>query len=309
MSALAPLSLVLAIPLLLGLHDLYEWTHVEATARDPILLKKSAYLNTPFFLVRFALYYAIWFTGYWLLVRASLRQDRDGDPAYTRRAMKIGPLLMILLVLSITFASFDWIMSLTPHWYSAIFGLYVLVGAIGAGVALTTLAAALLKSRNLLSAGVSRDHFYNLGALLFTLSALWGYVAFAQFLLVWYGKLPHEMAWYELREQGGWFWLSIILVIARFLTPFLALLPRSAKTDLTRLRWVSAWVLGAHALDVYWLVAPSARQEGAPFGWAEPGFLLAAAAAVLLVWLRRTSRSPLAPVGDPRLEAALHFHL
>jgi len=306
---LIPISLLLAWPVLFGIHGLYEWSHAEAVAHDPILQKKQLYLNVPFYLVRFAFFYLIWLAGYHLLVRGSFRQDVTGGDAFTKRAFKIGPVFMILFVVSVTFAAFDWVMSLVPHWYSSIFGIYLLVGTMVAGVALTTFVAAVLKIQGRLPDSVGPDHFYNLGALLFALNTAWAYIAFAQFLLIWYANLPQETIWYEMRSRSGWLGVSLVLIIAHFFVPFLALLTRQAKLDLLRLRWVAAWVLATHGLDLYWLVIPSLRREGPAFGWQEIAFPFLAASIVTLVGVWRLARKPVLPIKDSRLEAGLHFHL
>ncbi len=306
---LIPISLLLAWPVVFGIHGLYEWSVAEAVAHDPILQKKEAYLNVPFYLARFAFFYLVWLAGYQLLVRSSFRQDVTGGEAFTKRAFKIGPVFMILFVVSVTFAAFDWVMSLVPHWYSSIFGIYMLVGIMVAGIALTTFVASVLKLQGRLPDSITRDHFYNLGALLFALNTAWAYIAFAQFLLIWYANLPHETIWYQMRGQGGWLGISLVLVIAHFFVPFLALLGRESKTNLLRLRWVAAWVLITHGLDLYWLVIPSVRNQGPAFGWQEIAFPLMAAAIVLLVGVWQLSKKPVLAVKDPRLEAGLHFHL
>ncbi len=306
---LIPISLLLAWPVVFGIHGLYEWSHAEAVAHDPILQKKELYLNVPFYLLRFTFFYLVWLAGYQLLVRGSFRQDVNGGEAFTKRAFKIGPVFMILFVVSVTFAAFDWVMSLVPHWYSSIFGIYMLVGTMVAGVALTTFVASVLKLQGRLPDSITRDHFYNLGALLFALNTAWAYIAFAQFLLIWYANLPHETIWYHMRGQGGWLGISLVLVIAHFFVPFVALLTRQSKTDLFRLRWVAAWVLITHWLDLYWLVIPSVRNQGPALGWQEIAFPFLAAAIVILVGIWQLSKKPVLAVKDPRLEAGLHFHL
>ncbi len=306
---LVPVSLLLAWPVVFGIHDLYEWSHAEAVARDPILQKKELYLNVPFYLARFAFFYLVWLAGYHLLVRGSFRQDRTGGDAFAKRASKIGPVFMILFVVSVTFAAVDWVMSLVPHWYSSIFGIYLLVGTMVAGVALTTFIAAVLKLQGRLPDSVGPDHFYNLGALLFALNTAWAYIAFAQFLLIWYANLPQETIWYEMRGRGGWLGVSLVLIVAHFFVPFLALLTRQAKMDLPRLRWVAAWVLATHGLDLYWLVIPSLRSSGPALGWQEIAFPFLAASIVTLVGVWQLARRPVLPIKDSRLEAGLHFHL
>ncbi|MFB3904422.1 MAG: quinol:cytochrome C oxidoreductase [Acidobacteriota bacterium] len=307
LAALIPTSLVLALPVLLGVGRLYEWMH--PSPGDAVLAGKSGYLNLPFFLVRFALFFTAWIAGYRLLVGGSRRQDESDELGFRAAASRLSPVVMILLVITITFAAFDWVMSLVPHWYSSIFGVYLLVSCMVAGVALTTFVAVALKMKGYLPAEISSDHFYNLGALLFALNTAWAYIAFAQFLLIWYANLPQEKAWYAMRATNGWGMVSWCLILGHFFVPFVALLNRSAKTNLRRLRWVSLWVLAAHGLDMYWLIAPSLRAGGSPFTWQELWLPFAAAAVGLATWRWAASRGALIPVNDPKLESALHFHL
>jgi hypothetical protein len=309
LAALLPVSFFLGIPILFGVYTLFEWTHAEVIATDPILQKKTAYLNIPFFVARFALFYLAWLGAYFVFIRLSRNLDSSGERRFIERANRLAPLALILFAFTLTFAAFDWVMSLDPHWYSTILGIYLMAGAMAAGTALTTLAGASLKKAGMLPDAVGSDHFYNLGALLFALNTFWAYIAFVQFLLIWYGNIPHETAWYALRERFGWPVLTFVLVLAHFVIPFFGLLSRSAKTDLRRLRWVAGFVLLGHGLDLYWIVVPSIRHYDAVFGWQEVGIALAAVSLGLLVWIRRSSRAPLMAVGDPRLKDALHFHL
>ena len=301
------MSLLLALPVLVGVGRLYEWMH--PSPGDAILAGKHVYLNLPFFLVRFALFFTAWILGYRMLVEGSRKQDQDDESTFSASAARFSPVFMILLVVTITFAAFDWVMSLVPHWYSSIFGVYLLVSCMVAGLALTTFVAVVLKMKGYLPPEITTDHFYNLGALLFALNTAWAYIAFAQFLLIWYANLPNETFWYVMRARNGWGLVSWFLVVGHFLVPFIALLSRSAKTNLKRLRWVSLWVLGAHGIDMYWLIAPSVRTSGSPFTWQELWLPFAAAAVGLATWRWAASRSALIPLNDPKLESGLHFHL
>jgi hypothetical protein len=308
LAALVAVGLVALVPALVGMHHLWEWTNPAAVAASELLQRKTPYLNLPFFALRLVAYGALWLLFYRLLVGASFRQDQSRDAAVTRRAYRLSPVFMVVFGVTMTFAAIDLLMSLTPEWFSSLFGPYIGVKAMVAGVAVTTFAAASLKIHGLLPSRVGSAHFYGLGALLFALNTLAAYMAFAQFLLIWYGALPHETIWYAPREAGLWLAIFIVLVIAHFVVPFAALLSRPAKSNLRRLRWVSAWILVAHGLELYWIVLPSVPGlDGGPIWWPEIGFPLAALGAALLVWLRRTSRAALLPVGDPRLERALDY--
>jgi len=310
LSGLVPVSLALAVPVLMGMHHLYEWTHTEVVASDPILVKKASYLNLRFFLVRTGVCFLVWLVFYRLFVRASLRQDQTGDASLTWRGIRLAPAFLILFALTLSFAGIDLLMSLSPHWFSSIFGPYVAMSAVVAGIALTTLVSVQLKVKRMLPEAVSADHFYNLGALLFGMLTFRAYMAFSQFLLIWYGNMPAEMAWYNARQAQGWMPLSVAMILVQFVVPFLALLSRPAKMDLCRLRWVSIWVLGAHALDLYWIVLPSVPHlHGGPLSWLDLWMPFVAVGLGILVWIWRASQAPLVPVRDPRLESGLAFHL
>ena len=313
LSALILVSVILAVPFALSVSTLYEWATMPVGMMDHAMHEKAAYLNAPFFYARLAFCFVIWALAYWLFVRNSRKQDTSGDPALTRSSRRLGPPALILFAVTLTFASFDWIMSLTPRWYSTAFGMYFFSGAITAGLAVTTLASVLLKENGLLPEQVGRDHFYNLGGLLFAMNTFWAYIAFSQFMLIWYGNLPEELVWYDLRSSGLWPLVAFVLVILHFFVPFVALLARDAKSNPKRLRIAAVSTLVAHGLDLYWMVLPSVSLgDGVRFSalsWMDVGFPLLAVGIVLFVWLWRSSKSPIMPVGDPRLEDSLKFHL
>lgn len=306
LAGLIPIGLVALLPALVGVHRLYPWTNPQVVAASEVLQEKTAYLNLPFFFARLTVYAGVWLAFYLLLVRPSFGQDTSHDPAVTRRAYRLSPVFMVAYAVTATFAAIDLVMTLTPEWSSSMFGPYLAVTAIVAGVALTTFAASSLRLRGLFPGGVGPSHFYGLGALLFALNTLAAYLAFIQFMLIWYSNLPHEVSWYGPRQEGAWAGVFVTLVAAHFIVPFLALLSKAAKSDLRRLRWVSAWVLTCHGLELYWIVLPSV-QAGPPLWWPEAGFPLAGFGTALVVWWRATRRAPLLPIGDPRLSRALEY--
>lgn len=310
LAGLIPVSLLLAIPVFLGMHHLYEWTHADVVAADPILAKKTAYLNIPFFAARFVLYYLIWLLFYRLFTRLSQEQDRTGDEALTWRGIKLAPPFIILFAFTMSFAAIDWMMSITPHWFSTMFGPSAAVGGIVGGLALLTLVSAQLKIQGMLPQRIGPDHFYNLGALLFGLNTLWTYMSFSEFMLIWYSNLPVEMTWYLQRQEHGWSLVTLLLVFCRFVIPFLALLSRPSKMNLNRLRWVSILLLATYGLHLYWVVLPGLPHlHGGPFSWMDLGFPLAAIGYGLFAWIWRSSRAALVAARDPRLESGLSFHL
>ncbi len=291
---------------LLALPVLYPWTRPEEAHRAYVAAK-APWLNVPFFSTRMLLCAVLWMLSYRILVHGSLRQDQTKDPAFTLTARRFAPLFMVIFAFTITLVAFDWISSLEPEWYSDIFGVYLFAGSFLAGLAATSLGVLHLRRRNRL-AGVGPDHLYNLGGLLFAFTVFWSYIGFAQYMLIWYADLPEEVSWYKLRIEGPWLPVALLLALLHFVVPFFVLVARDAKGDPKVLGRVAALVLGAHALDMYWLVFPSLR-KGVTFGWPEVSFLLLAAGAGLL-WARRSmSLGADMPVGDPLLREGLEFRL
>lgn len=302
--------LIPAIPVvLLGLFALpvlYPGTRPEAL-QNPLLAGKAAFLSIPWFSLRVVLGLALSLLGLWILVKGSLDQDRTLDPAQNLRARKFAPAFMFIFGLVITFAGWDWVKGLTPEWFSDIFGVYIFAGSFLAALAATVLVGFhLIRSGRL--EGIRHDHLYNLGGFLFAFTVFWSYIGFAQYMLIWYANLPEEIFWYKDRLAGGWHTVTLLLAIVHFLIPFFALVTRHAKGDPRRLQAVAVLMLGAHLLDLYWLVFPTLRQ-GVLFSWPELSFLLCFLAGSAL-WIRRSlAWGKDMPVGDPFLQKGLEFHL
>ena len=295
-----------ALLALFALPILYPWTRPESL-KDPIIAGKAVWLNVPFFAVRVAVCLGLWALAYSILVRGSLRQDRDKDVHFTVRARRFAPIFIIIFGITITVVAFDWISSLEPAWYSDVLGFYVFAGTFLAGLAATTLALLYLRARGRLP-GVGPDHVYNLGGYLFAFTVFWSYIGFAQYLLMWYANLPEEVFWYKARLAGPWHFLLLALAIFHFFVPFLILIPRDAKSDPKRLIWVATIMLCAHWLDLYWMIFP-VLGKGPLFGWQELSFAVFFISAGFL-WVRRSmSLGEDVPVGDPFLREGLEFRL
>jgi len=290
---------------LLSLPTLFHrWTGPDAL-HHAALAGKSVWLNIPFFAIRLIACLAAWLVSYRVLVGGSLRQDKTRDPRVNVRNRRFAPAFMVLFALTITVVAFDWISSLEPEWYSDIFGVYLFSGTFLAGLAATTLAVLALRGAGRL-ARITGDHLYNLGALLFAFTVFWSYIAFAQYMLIWYADLPEEVYWYQMRLGGAWGVLTLLLALVHFVVPFFALITSDAKSDPVRLRRVALVVLAAHLLDLYWLVMPSLR-KGVLLSWPELAFALLFIGGALM-WLRRAfARGEEMPVGDPFLLKALEF--
>ena len=309
LASLLPILAVLAIPIIIGMRELFIWTDPEVVATDALIQGKEAYLNTEFFIIRTALCFLIWILFYFLLIRNSQKQDKDSLPQYTKSNIKISVAFAPLFMLTLTIIAVDFMMTLFPHWYSTIYGVYYFSGTLVASYAALTLISVLLKQNGYLSSRISNDHFYSMGTLMFGFNVFWGYIAFSQFLLQWYADIPEETFWYIMRWEHSWQYVSIALFVVHFVIPFLVLLPRSFKTNLGKLKFMAIWMLVAHYLDLYWLIMPAYDHHDAVFGWQEIGFPLFAVGLVILVFKMRTKKTNMMPVGDPKLEHGLNFHL
>lgn len=303
--AMLPVMAVLFLPVLLGLRDLYSWTAPGAAEQDALLSWKAPYLNVPFFLIRAALYFGLWSFIAVLYYRGSRGQDVTGDPGVSARLRRLAGPAIIILALTQTFASIDWIMSLTPHWYSTMFGVYFFAGSFVGFIALLSVVVVAMRGVGLLDTVISAEHLHDIGKFLFAFTMFWAYIGFSQFFLIWYANLPEETIWYQARIEGSWLTVSLVLMAGHFGVPFFYLMGRAVKRRGSTLAIGGAWLLAMHFLDLYWLVMPTLHPEGlrpslldvAAFVTVGGCFVAAAS------WLMR--RQALVPLRDPRLAESL----
>lgn len=300
-----PIMIIFAIPVLFNMHGVFHWTHTEHA--DEILKAKSPYLNIPFFLVRFFAVMVLLYLFYWLFIRNSRKQDVTSDQKLTKSNVILSALFMPVAAVGLTVLSVDWIMSLEPHWFSTIFGIYYISGTLLAGLAATTFAGVSLGEKGYIT-GINRDHYYSLGALMFGITNFWAYIAFSQFLLIWYANIPEETFWFVQRWQGGWAVISVVLIIIKFAVPYAGLLSQPSKSDPKKLKTMSVIILFAHFFDLYWLVMPT-YSKTITLSWYELGFPLFVIGILILVFNINAKKNNLIPVGDPKLKRALDFHL
>ncbi len=297
------------VPLFLNMHDLFHWTHQEAVETDPILKSKSSYLNVNFFLIRTVVYFAFWFLFLWLITKNSKLQDSTKDQNLTTRNIKLSAVFMPFFAITLTFASIDWMMSLEPHWFSTIYGIYYFSGTVLAALAALTIIVVLLRENGYMVPGLSSDTYYSLGALLFAFTNFWAYIAFSQYMLIWYANIPEETVWMLQRWHGSWKIVSVGLVFIRFIVPYAALLSQPSKSNPRRLLWASIWILFAHLFDLYWLIMPTFNHGAAVFSWIELAFPTMAVGFVVLLIYYKSRRNNIIPIGDPKLKRGLDFWL
>lgn len=320
--ATMPLFAVLFLPIAVFHTEIYAWavpgvSDPSAANYDALIAHKAPYLNAPFFFVRSGVYLAVWTILAWYFARKSLAQDASGDVSITRRLQSRSALGMVLFAVTVNFAAFDWVMSLDPHWFSTIFGVYLFAGTVVTILATLILLVLRLQASGLLEGIVTWEHFHDLGKLLFGFVVFWAYIAFSQFMLIWYGNLPEETVWFAHRWEHGWKTLSIFLAAGHFGLPFFVLISQPAKRSRAVLTFATLWLFALHYVDIYWLVMPSlAFVDGAGSPAGNPGLhptlfdlgcLVGVVGLFLAVLGTRLRGRPLVPIKDPRLGESLAF--
>jgi hypothetical protein len=301
---LLPVMTLLFIPVLAGMGHLYVWTRTDP-AHDELLAAKHLYLNTPFFVVRAALYFTAWNVIGAVLNRWAVEQDRTGDPEVARRMQKLSAGGLVVYCLTITFASFDWLMSLEPHWYSTIYGVLIMGGQGVTALAFLICVLVWLSARPPLDAILVKAHFHDLGNLLLAFVMLWAYFAFSQYLIIWAGNLPEEIAWYVHRLQTGWRLVGLLLVLFHFAVPFVLLLSRTIKRERELIAKVAIGILVMRLVDLFWLIAPEFHTAGIRVSWLDVLLPLSLGACWLGLFIRQLRRRTLLPQHDPEFEEAL----
>jgi hypothetical protein len=302
---------LLVFGLLWNVFGLYPWNAAEA-GRDHLVDLKAPYLNSWFAIGRAALYFAVWLLFARLYVGKSLAQDEEEGERVNLAVnlRRISPPFLILFAFTVSFASVDWVLSLDPHWFSTIFGVYVFSGMAVAAMAAIIVMTLWLRRLGRIDAAIARnDHIYNLGGLLFAMTCFWGYIAFSQYLLIWYANMPEESFYIHERVTGAWGAVTVALALVRFVIPFFMLLSRRAKTSPPLLLTASGLILVGQALDLYWLVIPEYSEAGPVFGFYEIGPLALVIGLFLVAVARFLGRHAAQPMGDPFFEDAKAFHL
>ena len=301
------LMALLVIPILLGMEHLYHWAHPGAADHDPLIAGKVGFLNVQFFMIRLAVYFGIWVVLAWFFNRTSKAQDGNPDPALTRRMEVLSAPGIVLFALSLNFAAFDLLMSLDPHWFSTIYGVYYFAASVLLFFAVMPKILIWLQMQGLLKRAVTVEHYHDIGKFMFAFTVFWAYIAFSQYMLIWYGNIPEETEWFLKRQTGGWTAISLTLLFGHFVLPFLMLISRHVKRRPRLLAVIGVYVAAMCWIDMYWLVIPEFSPGVARFGLLDVTVYLAIGGlySALLVW--RLGRASLVPEGDPRLKESLAF--
>lgn len=307
MASITPwMMILLAAVVLLGMHHLYEWTNPNVVAVDELLQKKQKYLNVPFFVVRLAIYFIVWTLLTRFLLKTSVKEDQSSSEATNGSAKAWSPIGIILFALTVTFAAFDMLMSLDPHWYSTIFGVYIFAGYVVSFFAAIILICLVLQRNGYLKNIVTIEHYHDLGTLMFAFTCFWAFCAFSQYMLIWYGNIPEETVFFSHRWAGAWKYASLALPITHFAVPFILLMSRPTKRNLKFLSFMCVWLLLAHFLDLHWLVLPNLHHEGFHFSLLDVTTLIGFTGIFLGILGKKLSQQALIPINDPYLETSLH---
>jgi hypothetical protein len=305
-----PLTALAFVPIVFGLHWLYEWTHAEAVAHDPVLKQKASYLNPQFFLVRTAVAFGAWLLIAYFLNKWSREQDGSDDHrAIDRKLQLLSGGGLVLFALTVTFTSVDWVMSLEPHWYSTMYGVIFMVSQALGALALATLTVVRLSGRAPLSEFLGGRIRHDLGKMLFAFTMFWAYVNFSQYLIVWSGNIPEEISWYLARFRGGWGWIGLAVLIFHFVVPFLLLLPKHANRNPRLLSLAATLLVVMRFVDTAWLVLPAFSKGALSIHWMDLALPAGLGGVWLFFYTRTLTTRPLLPWHDPGFEEALaHGH-
>ena len=308
MRTLPVMALAFAPIAFLGLHSIYEWSHEDVVRGDALLTHKEPWLNPTAFQMRAVGYFAVWILL--MLVQSSLSKklDQTGDARYLKRMGQVAGPALLVYVLTMTFAAFDWTMSLDPHWYSTIYGAIFVVGQ-----GLTTWAFSIvfsnwLRNRSQFEYVMQPTHFHDLGKLMFAFVLLHAYTNFSQFLIIWSGNIAEEQPFFLVRKQGPWLAIGLFLVVFHFALPFLVLLSRNLKKNPGRLVIVACWLLLLRWVDLCWYIVPSIDHEGGALGhihWMDVAAPIALVSLWFTLFLQNVKGRAVVDPRDQAIEAAL----
>jgi hypothetical protein len=290
------------LPVALGVRGLYVWAR---PAQAQTLDFRTGYLNVPFFIARAVVYFAVWLAMAHKLDRWSREEDRGAALGWLKRLRRLSGPGLVIYGVTITFAAFDWLMSLNPEWSSTIFGMLIIAGQALSATAFVILVAALLSTRAPMARVFRPRHFHDLGKLLLTFVMVWAYMSFSQLLITWAGNLPREIPFYLPRMQSSWRWIGVLLIVLHFALPFALLLSRDLKRRAASLAALAGLVIVMRVIDLFWLVAPEFRRQGLRIDWFDPVTVIGVCGVWIALFIRELKARPMLPLRDPHLIDAL----
>jgi len=307
MTAYIPVAFILMIILLGGLQSLYHWTHPEAVANDPLLQHKAPYLNIPFFTIRFVVFFAAWIFLIFLLRKFSSKEDEQGGLKYFQKSELYSRVYIFVLGITFIVFTFDWIMSIDPHWYSTVFAVKGFVTAFYHGSAIIVLIIILLHNQGYFNK-LNKSHLLDFSRYIFMLAIIWGYLTFVEFMLIWYGNIPEETMYFHYRFNSGYEALFYVNFGINWFIPFLILMSRTFDRKKTSIAIIAIILIFGQWIDHYFQIMPGTVGE-ASFGFIEIGTFLGFGGLFALVFGWALSRKELIPKNHPYLEESLYHHV
>ena len=306
------LVLLMFVPIVLGMKTLYSgngvekgWLNSPKTGEGALSPFQQSYLTSGGFLTRAVIYFVVWIGLVLIFNAMSKQQDVNRDDRTLRRRFKMlaGPGI-ILYVLAMTFASIDWVMSLSPHWASTIYGFIFVAGQAISSMSLMIAVVVLLTGSEPFARLIQKRHLHDLGKLLFAFNMLWAYFAFSQLLIIWSGNQPEEITFYQSRFHGGWGIVAVLVLVFHFAVPFLLLLSRDVKRTASLVSKVAVWMILMRLVDLFWMTKPEFVST-ASVTWLD----IVVPVALVGLWLgffaMNLKKMPLLPLGDPKLAEAI----
>jgi hypothetical protein len=309
LTAFLPIGAIAAVVLLFGAKKIYIWLDPEIVKQDAVIAVKHAYLNFGALLTRLVVFIGMWLIFSKVIVGNSIKQDETGDEQLTIKNKAVSVAFILLFALSFSLFTVDTLMSLEPHWYSTIFGVYCFAGLFQSSLAVITIITVYLVNKGLLRGLVSDHHLHDMGKYMMAFTVFYAYIAFSQFMLIWYANLPEETIFYLNRANGGWLLISWSLLIFKFIVPFLLLLPKWAKRNHAQLVMVAIIILIMQFVDIYWLVYPNLDNNQVLFGWQEVGIFIGFLGLFIMSVTRFLSKNNLVPIKDPRIQESIHHEV
>jgi hypothetical protein len=300
-----PLFILFAIPIAIGLGHIYIWANPEVVAHDSLLRQKSVYLNPTAWIIRSLVYFALWSLWAWRVRMLSLKFYKDRSPYVELARRKWSAAGLLMIVLTLTLASVDWVMSLEPKWYSSMFGLSFTIGSGLSAFAFVTFFLTLLSRNEAMEDILRPNHFRDLGNLMLAFTMLWAYMNFSQFLLVWYGNIKEETPYYVTRMHGGWGVMAAVLIIFHFFLPFTMLLMRNIKDRPQTIAVVTIIILAMRFVDIYWLVGPAYYGEHFHFSWITPFAFLGIGGLWLFAFIAQLKGQTIIPIHETWVDEAI----
>lgn len=306
MAAYFPVAAVLFLLLFFGMHAIFEWTHDEVVQHDQLLQHKSSYLNIPFFFIRMVVFFAAWILLSKLLRRLSLKEDELGGMAWFYKSERYSKVFIFVIAFSFSLFSVDMLMSLEPHWFSTLFAAKSFISGFLHANAVIALVVILLSRKGHFK-GLNGSHLHDFTRYIFMASIVWGYFNFAEFMLIWYGNIPEETAWFVHRSEGVYQILFFVNIALNWAVPFFVLMPRkTSRSKLFILPVVVVLIIGQYT-ELYYIIWP-ATVHAPKFGWLEIGTFLGFVGLFSWVVARALAKANLVPRNHPYLQESIHHY-